>query len=335
LRCVCRIARRWGIAFCTLTSFFTLILYPVLVLWRVLAGRRPKPSRYAAPPSATCQTIPPHIYNRPDPMIYSQRYLQSQGLAVTWNNPDVTITQGGVAVDPYSLDPNTAYQVTARVWNGSTNAPAVGLPVRFSYLSFGIGTQTHPIATTTVNLGAKGAPNCPTFAEVTWTTPAIAGHYCLLIELLWSDDANPFNNVGQSNTNVRKLNSPHATFEFDAANPAGERHVYRFSVDAYTPGTRPSCSDLPRAPFPTPSAQELRAHIERTRRENAPSAFPVPAGWTIVVDPQELALGPGDTRAVTVDITAPDGFSGSQAFNVNGFDERGRLVGGVTLTAES
>jgi hypothetical protein len=38
---------------------------------------------------------------------------------------------------------------------------------------------------------------------------------------------------------------------------------------------------------------------------------------------------------VTVDITAPEGFAGSQSFNVNAFDEHDRLVGGVTLTVES
>jgi hypothetical protein len=54
-----------------------------------------------------------------------------------------------------------------------------------------------------------------------------------------------------------------------------------------------------------------------------------------VIDPEVVALGPGDSSSVTVDITAPDGFAGSRSFNVNAFDEHDRLVGGVTLTVES
>ena len=33
--------------------------------------------------------IPSHTYRRPDPLIYSQTYLMSQGLSVTWDNPDI------------------------------------------------------------------------------------------------------------------------------------------------------------------------------------------------------------------------------------------------------
>ena len=42
-----------------------------------------------------------------------------------------------------------------------------------------------------------------------------------------------------------------------------------------------------------------------------------------------LAVGPTDMRR-SIDITAPDGFLGRQALNVNAFDGA-RLVGGVTL----
>src|SRR5258706_185950 len=38
-----------------------------------------------------CQVIPPFIYKRPDPLIYSQTYLLAQGLAVTWDNPDIQL----------------------------------------------------------------------------------------------------------------------------------------------------------------------------------------------------------------------------------------------------
>lgn len=268
-------------------------------------------------------------------MIYSQRYLQSQGLAVTWNNPDVTIKQGGVVVDPGDLQPATDYEVAAQIWNGSVEAPAINLLVQFSYLSFGIGTQNHPIGATHVDLGAKGAPGCPALANCIWTTPSTPGHYCLLIQLVWNDDANPFNNIGQSNTQVKKLNSPHAEFEFDVGNQDRARHVYRLAADSYALSPPPSCGDLPRARFSVPPAAEMRALADATRAANDPARFPVPPEWSVIVDPHEVELGPGETQTVTVDVTAPEGFDGSRPFNVNAFDEHERLVGGVTLTVES
>src|ERR1035437_1506232 len=48
-------------------------------------SRRGRPLRC----SARCAVIPPQIYKRADPMIYSQYYLMEQGLAVTWDNPDI------------------------------------------------------------------------------------------------------------------------------------------------------------------------------------------------------------------------------------------------------
>ena len=169
-RCVrCRRSCLSGI--CGVVAFVGLVVYPILLLVRRWQDRQPRPSRYEASSSPDCQHVPPHLHPQPDPMIYSQQYLMSQGLAVTWQNPDVAIFQGGVPVDPDSLTPNTVYEVVARVWNTSTNAAAIQMPVRFSYLSFGIGTKDNPIGTTKVNLGARGAPDCPTFAYISWTTP--------------------------------------------------------------------------------------------------------------------------------------------------------------------
>lgn len=85
----------------------------------------------------------PWVYRQPDPLIYSQQYLQSLGLAVTWHNPDIHLERPsapGVEVDSNKLDPDTEYVVVAHVWNSSTTAAAVDMPVKLSYLSFGIGT---------------------------------------------------------------------------------------------------------------------------------------------------------------------------------------------------
>ncbi len=159
--------------------------------------------------------------------------------------------------------------------------------------------------------------------------------YCLLIELIWADDANPLNNVGQSNTHVEKLKSPYAKFDFEAANLDRDRHVYRFTSDAYAIGPRPSCERQAVARVSPPTADEIQARAAAARAEHNPAAFPIPAGWSVVVDPTEVAIDPGESRTVTVDVTAPDTFTGSQPFNVHAFDEHDRLIGGVTLVVES
>jgi hypothetical protein len=64
-------------------------------------------------------------------------------------------------------------------------------------------------------------------------------------------------------------------------------------------------------------------------------AHPLPTGWQIEFQPADaIVLGPGEEQLITVKVTAPDGFVGRQAINVNAFDGN-ELVGGVTLYAES
>jgi hypothetical protein len=138
---------------------------------RLAAAQGGRPHRFAAYKTDNCQHVPAHIYKRPDPMIYSQQYLMSKGLAVTWDNPDIHLELGGVPVDSHDLKPNTTYDVIARIWNNSLDAVVVNMPVEFSYLSFGIGTTKTHIETTAVDVGVKGAPGCPAFARVPWTTP--------------------------------------------------------------------------------------------------------------------------------------------------------------------
>jgi len=105
-------------------------------------------------------------------MIYSQQYLMSKGLAVTWQNPDIRLERGGVPVDSSDLKPNTTYDVIARIWNNAIDAVVVNMPVDFSFLSFGIGTTKTFIAATAVDVAAKGMAGCPAFARVQWTTPS-------------------------------------------------------------------------------------------------------------------------------------------------------------------
>jgi hypothetical protein len=297
----------------------------------VLRERREKGGQRRGHSKARCMPVSGDVYRRPDPMIYSQYYLMSQGIAVTWDNPDIAIRKDGALVPSWQLQPDTEYEIVARVWNGSTSAPAVHLPVAFSYLDFGIGTTLHSIGQTFVDLPVKGAPGHPTFAHMPWRTPATAGHYCLLVALLWSDDANPDNNLGQENLDVGALNSPRASFRFPVRNGAGERRLLRLEADAYRVPPLPECEPEDWGKTPEMPREEVERHRRAVLERNARGRFPLPAGWRVEFSRRELLLGPGEQEEVTVDVVAPDDdFRGRQAINVNAFhgDE---LVGGVTL----
>lgn len=133
-----------------------------------------KPPPHGVRREHCCIDVPPDVYKRADPLIYAQYYLMKMGLSVTWDNPDIQPFDNGVPVPPSTiLIPDHVYQVQVRVWNGSYDAPAAGVGVQLSYLSFGVATVTHPIATTEISLGVKGSPHCPAFASFDWRTPAI------------------------------------------------------------------------------------------------------------------------------------------------------------------
>jgi hypothetical protein len=293
------------------------------IIWRRIRNVIEEPRRRDS--ALRCIPVREKVYRRPDPLIYSQQYLMAQGLAVTWDNPDVQVTQGGALVDPHALTPNTDYVIVVRVWNGSTNAPAVHLPVRVSYMSFGIGTPQQIIGEDTVDLGVKGSATCPVFAKIPWRTPAVAAHFCLRVDLLWADDANPLNNMGQTNTDVKPLNSPTATFTFAARNDAREPRTLRFEPDGYRLPARPSCDDVGAPPA---TDDERRARI---RRRHGREHHPVPEGWHVHLAPARVQLEPEGEQTVTVTVVAPtDDFRDLRPINVNVFADE-EFLGGVTL----
>jgi len=269
------------------------------------------------PPNQHC--VCPPALKKPDPFLYSQQYLISLGLPVTWDNPDIYIYDGATLVDPHNLQANTTYTVVARIWNNSPDVPVINLGVQFSFLSFGMGTQSNPIGSTMVDLAAKGLPGCPAFAYMPWTTPATLGHYCLQVLLDPPDDSNWQNNLGQRNTDVTQPHSP-AVSTFTVGNHVTPRlRNVGFKIDCYAIPPLPSCTEI----------------FVAGRRSRAISnvAPPIPAGWSVVLTPDKLQLHAGEEKDVQVEITPPGGFHGTVPFNVTGFDDYG-TVGGVTVLVE-
>jgi len=303
------------------------------ILCRLAQGKCHGPRR----PERTgcCIDLPPSVYKRADPLIYSQYYFMSQGLAVTWDNPDIEIFDGKVLVTG-PLKPNHRYRVRVRVWNGSYDAPALGVGVALSYLSFGAQTVSHPIpGTGSVKLGAKGTIDNPAFAELEWETPAVGGHYCLQARLDWLDDANPDNNLGQKNVNVAPVLSP-AQFTFTVRNDASVPRRFMLEADAYALRELPECRE--ERERPTTRLQESRARWEEAKRTQGYGKFPVPPDWTVAILPQTFGLDPRQEQTVQVEIEPKDpAFRGAKSFNVHVFtmleNDQRRLAGGVTLTA--
>jgi len=322
-------------------------LRAIVQLLRLLRGlilnallRKRLPGRAAKGSDSHCNPIKHPAYRQPDPLIYDQYLLMSLGLAVTWDNPDIELRLGGVPVSSADILPDTDYEIVARIWNGSTDAPIVNLPVRFSYLEFGIGTTSHDIDNgkpAFVDLGVKGGPNCPARAVKKWRSPATPGHYCLQAKIDWLDDANPLNNLGQENLTVAASHSP-AEFTFTLRNDAQEPRAFRFEVDAYQVPKPPPC-DRARRPTETetrakavqPAAYRLLPDVRpEVRSRHDASAWPLPPGWSVRLDPASAQLAAGGAITVHASVTPPAGFHGRQPVNVRAI-AGAAAAGGVTL----
>lgn len=270
-----------------------------------------------------CGPIHHTSFHRPDPLIYCQRYLLKLGLAVTWDNPDIVLMKDGVIVPEGELLPNTEYEIDARIWNNSFDAPVVGLVVDFSYLSFGAGTTLNFIGTTAINLGVKGGINHPAHARMLWTTPP-AGHYCIQVNLKWADDLNPENNLGQNNVNVVSPQSP-AMFSFQLRNDTPKSELFRLQTDTYTLPQLRDCDDESTKP---PNNDAKWRSIQSIHNS---SNYPIPPGWAVALTPEEITLAPDEEAEIHVTITPPDDFTGRQAFNIHAGYGSGKYAGGVTV----
>jgi hypothetical protein len=307
-----------------------LLIYALFRRWCELRGapQKGRGTREKTGPGAV--HLPSTIYKRPDPLLYSQSFLMAQGLAFSWDNPDIWLTEPPapdgtmVGVASSSLAPNHVYRIHALIHNGSLEAPAVGLPVEFSFLSFGIGTVSNHIGAVSITLPVKGASGEPSEAVHDWRTPAMPGHYCLQVRVTWPDDAEPRNNMGQKNVDVRKLNSPKATFQFPLRNDAAVRRKFVLTVDTYPKPTPPKCPDSGRR---NDDRDPLAAH----RR----AMYPLPETWSVRFSPSaEHVLGPGEEVTIVATVEVPDTILEPKPINVHAFAD-GVLAGGVTLYVHS
>lgn len=283
--------------------------------------------------------IPPEIRKRADPMLYSQTWLMSMGVAVTWDNPDIQLYKANVPVSSEHLEKDTDYEVRVRVWNNAYGAPAPGLPVHLSYFGFGAGSSGVYVGKKIIDLGAKGSSQCPAIASFVWRTPNVDGHFCLQASLDWADDANPSNNMGQENTNVGTLHSP-AFFEFRVKNNASVRRKFVYEADDYRlPDLFICAPENDDRRMPPSRLRESQAAWERARAAQGYGKFNSwVSDWTVRIEPAKQILEAGEeiTVKVSIESNRPD-FMGRKPFNIHVFAALEReqaareYVGGVTL----
>jgi hypothetical protein len=286
--------------------------------------------------------LPPDVHKRADPMLYSQFWLMSMGVAVTWDNPDIQLYRANVPVSSDLLEKDTVYEVRVRVWNNAYDAPAPGLPVHLTYYGFGAGPDGTYLGKRIIDLGAKGTSQCPAFASFIWKTPTTEGHYCLRAFLEWPDDANPNNNLGQENTNVGMMQSP-ALFEFKAKNNASVRRKFTYEVDDYRlPDLDPCDRQTDDNRKPQSRLRESRARWDKTLAGQGYGKFTGWASdWEVKIEPEKETLNAGEEIRVRVSIESKKpGFKGRKPFNIHVFgapeheNARREFVGGVTLYVE-
>jgi hypothetical protein len=327
------------------SAFPNLIKLIVVLILRLCKLHR----RYGGKQPIDCLPIPSGVYLQPDASIYSQQYLMSRGMAVTWDNPDVKLTDGlNNVVASHDLQPSTSYTVTATIHNRKNDAPVPSMPVVFSLVSFGIsGPSVQSIGSTVVDLPVRGALGEPAQAAITWTTPPAPGHYCIIIEALVTNDANPLDNVGQHNTVIQGvINSQTIVLKVPIRNIlqgprtfAVQLHSYHLPAHPIVRGglsgraqaasseARPRTSGGPRESDATLLARVVAA--------NRPELFPAPPEWTPAISQSSVVLDPGQTVELeftaTVPSSAPVGLR--QPFHISVTEKStNRPIGGVTAT---
>ncbi len=279
-------------------------------------------------PRPDCLLLPPKVTELPDPYIYSQFYLMQLGLPVTWNNPDIRILNGGLEVNPFTLSPDTSYEVQIRVHNSSPDKEAAQTGVETGWVNFGIGGLVagyHLIGHHVLDIPPRGQPGEPRTFTLPWKTPVQPGHYCVQVKLTHPVDGNPGNNRGWNNTVVK-----------DA--PAGSPLNLEIPIWNAFPGKGYRGAELKEAASQVQLTLDsyLLDLPEAPAEGGADTLFePVPARWNASITPTSLAMQP-DTgpKSVSLEVEVPpDAKPGLQAhFNVAGW-VGGRPVGGVTLIA--
>ena len=175
----------------------------LFMLYRIIIGLFRPCKSFSFKRLCDCgQKVPPEVLRLPDPSIYSQFYLRSLDLDVTWDNPDINIfDMSDNPVESSSLLADTDYVVEATISNTSHVSIAGGVLVKCFYRPWSFNSpDTIQIGTTQTIETIQRFGEEP--ARFDWHTPQQAGHYCIQVECYHPFDINTNNNLGQENTQL-------------------------------------------------------------------------------------------------------------------------------------
>lgn len=311
-----------------------------------------------------CRTYPSDLLLRPDVYIYSQKWLRSQGMAVTWNNPDIQLRKksDGTIADSYNLLPDTLYDVEINVHNRSTMAPAVSVKVDCVTRSWGVdGQEQNPVGHTVVDVSVLGGAQNPALAVIPWRTPSEIGHYCLQVKLSPPDDLVWEDNEGQENTNVKSPNpGPGEEMNFiipifnntekekkllvaydsyvlpDEPLPLSKQNAERMIGNVRTKQSYLGVLYRPQKPVTVKMKDEREKRRQEVIEANKEGKFPSPKEWQPQISDKEISIPKNSKKEITFSVFVPRGTrSGEeQTFNVYAKDDSGRPLGGVTLVVK-
>ena len=265
---------------------------------------------------------------RTDPYIYSQSWLESRGLAVTWDNPDFSICDAatGAVIPSDMLQPNTQYRVDIAVHNHSRMA-AIATRVLLQWHYFGVALPATTVGTAVVDIPAVGTAA----VSFDWRTPSGSAHICLDAILWQADDANPLNNVGQHNVHVFGGLEPVGRVVLSIGNQAPVARTYAIALDSYQLPSKP----LHPASWSSdkgglPERNNLE-YLRKLQTANDVRKFTVPDVLKVVLSDLAPQVRPGERRDVVVEFDAAAA-TARTPININVIYE-GRLMGGVTAYA--
>ena len=332
------------VLFNLLTKWLVAIRLLIQTFLRICAKRRERKELGWHKIPVKCLPIPKEIIQRPDPSIYSQYYLWSLGIQVTWDNPDIKLydSQGNFA-HSYNLKADTEYTIQATIHNHSTEAPAFSIPVVFTYRNWSAtsGTGMINIGTDVIDLPVCGGIGEPATASVKWKTPSEAGHYCLQVEVICPNDLNPADNLGQENTNV--IEGSHSTVSVGVPiiNPFHGKRTFQLSVNGYA---------IPGKPIPPPEKTSRERYNKNSNKlipimdpkkrlslvieANRIGNFPVSEELNVNLSKTEVELEPREQTEVVLSFEKPNEEHkvGRRYINLTSVDKMsGRLIGGVTI----
>jgi hypothetical protein len=218
-----------------LLRLLLILLWTIWWILRIPFGKAKPwhPSRRVCPTD-----IPGHVRRKPDPCLYSQSYLLQQNVPVTWDNPDIWLTElDGTLRASSDLVPDHPYLIHGRIWDASID-PALGVQVRCIFSNWGINgpvapVELNPDGSERVNF-INISPWQNTITSFRWRTPTAPGHYCIKVICAHPDDRNTANNVGQENVLV--LNAQGGTLAFldlPVTNPFPRAVRVALSADIY------------------------------------------------------------------------------------------------------